>query len=324
MQVYFYLPEKYLPDAGRQEAWKSGTITRLEEGGKIASAQSWIYQTFLALEAAGVAVRLVHEVPERGIIVTLSGLVGTAWRPGPEVFFADIVADYVPHPGGHCHLVQNSLQARRIAAAVFQPHWPHPNLLPRDPARGERFERLAFFGDPANLAPELRTPEWTEQLRQRTGLDLAVVGADGWHDYREVDCVLAVRRFGREEFFHKPATKLYNAWLAGVPFVGGQDSAYRGDGHPGRNYLAAGSPGELVDALERLAKEPAVRGELVAAGRQAAQAFTREAVLARWRTLVEEILPGAAVRWGRDGVVSRRVCTFIGAQRAVFDRRWCR
>ncbi len=50
MQVHFYLPESYLPDPGRQEAWRSGKITRLEEAGKIACAQCWIYQTWLALE----------------------------------------------------------------------------------------------------------------------------------------------------------------------------------------------------------------------------------------------------------------------------------
>lgn len=322
--MHFYLPEKYLPDAARQEAWKSGTITRLEEGGKIASAQSWIYQTALALQAAGVDVRLVHELPARGILVTLSGLVGAAWRPGPGLFFADVVADFVPHPGGHCHLVQNSLQVGRIARAIFQPHWPHPNLLPRDPARGERFERLAFFGDATNLAPELRDPAWPARLRERTGLTLDLVGADRWHDYREVDGVLAVRGFGGGEFFHKPATKLYNAWLAGVPFVGGGDSAYRGDGQPGVNYLAAGTCKELETQLVRLAGDPTLRRNLVAAGQVAAAAFSREAILARWRTLVETTLPDAAAAWVRRGALTKKFHAATGALRAVIDRRWCR
>ena len=50
MEFHFYLPESYLPDADRQEAWRCGHITRLEKSGKIASAQCWIFQTWLALE----------------------------------------------------------------------------------------------------------------------------------------------------------------------------------------------------------------------------------------------------------------------------------
>ena len=74
MEVHFYLPERYLPDSDRQEAWRSGKITRLEEGGKIACAQCWIYQTWLALERSGFPVRLTHSIPSDGTLVTLTNL----------------------------------------------------------------------------------------------------------------------------------------------------------------------------------------------------------------------------------------------------------
>jgi hypothetical protein len=320
MQVFFYLPEKYLPDAARQEAWKSGALTTLEEGGKVASAQAWIYQTWLELQKAGCAVELTHELPPRGILVTLSGCVGNVFRPGPELFFADIVADGLPHPGGHLHIVQNAGHARKLPGSVYLPHWPHPNLLPRDAARGDRFENLGFFGAAANLAPALRDPAWQERLRARTGLTLQVVRANRWHDYREMDCILAVRGWGHDAWLRKPATKLYNAWLAGVPFVGGQDSAYLGDGNPGENYLAAASVGELENHLRRLKDDAAMRHSLVAAGKEAARSFSREAITIRWKTLVESLLPAAAEKWQRRSAVSKAVFWKTQAASAWVDR----
>jgi hypothetical protein len=322
MQVFLHLPEKYLPDAARQEAWKSGTITKLEEGGKAASAQAWIYQTWMELRKTGCAVELTHDLPDRGILITLAGCVGTSFRPGPDLFFADIVADGLPHPGAHLHIVQNAVHARQLPRAVYLPHWPHPNLLPRDPARGDRFENLGFFGDAANLAPALRDPSWRQQLRDETGLNLRVVSADHWHDYREMDGILGIRDWGHRPWLRKPATKLYNAWLAGAPFIGGMDSAYQADGRPGENYLAAATLAELDGHLRRLKNDPDLRHRLVAAGTAAVRSFRREAITHRWKTLVESTLPGAAARWARRSAPARALFWKTQAVFAWVDRRF--
>jgi hypothetical protein len=322
MQVSFYLPEKYLPDVSRREAWKSGAITTLEESGKIACAQCWIYQTWLALEKSGCHVNLVHTLPEEGILITLAGCLGENFRPGPRMFFADIVADFVPHPAAHLHIVQNAIHARRLPYSVFMPLWPHPNLLPRDPERGDRFENLGFFGDAPNLAPELRDPVWQKSLHEQTGLTLRLVDASGWHDYRQMDCILAIRGFGSSSYLHKPATKLYNAWLAGVPFIGGWDSAYRGDARPGNEYLAVRSLADLARELHRLRNDVRFRRELVLAGSQRSRQFDRPAILERWRKLVEVTLPEAAARWNARSALGRRIFSRTQAALAWIDRRW--
>lgn len=321
MQVSFYLPEKYLPNAVRQEAWKSGTISTLEEGGKIASAQAWIYQTWLELRSIGCPVELTHAIPSEGILITLAGCVGADFRPGPGLYFADIVADSLPHPGAHCHLVQNAAHARLLPRSIFTPHWPHPNLLPRDPARGDRFETLGFYGAAENLAPELRDPAWQARLRQETGLELLVLGADHWHDYRTTDCVLAVRSFDSRPHLRKPSTKLYNAWLAGVPFVGGRDSAYQADGEAGTNYLAAGSLAELDRELRRLAGDKELRQRLAEAGRQRSENFNRTAIRKRWAELTTSHLPAAAEEWNQRSAASKRIYSFSQAVIAWLDRR---
>ncbi len=306
MEVHFYLPERYLPDSDRQEAWRSGKITRLEEGGKIACAQCWIYQTWLALERSGHPARLTHSIPTDGTLVTLTNCVHADFRPSDGVLFVGIVADYSAHPHAHLHIVQNAAHGKRLWNAAFMPLWPHPNLIPRDPARSDRFENVCFFGDLSNLARELTDRRWQRKLKDELNVEFVIYGADRWHDYRDVDCVVAVRDFGRSRYFHKPATKLYNAWLAGVPFIGGRDSAYAADGDPGRNYLQASTPEELFSYIRRLKEEPAFRSRLVRAGGIAGKSFSPESILGRWRYLLDDAVPRFAERWRRKGAAARR------------------
>ncbi|MFA7342778.1 MAG: glycosyltransferase [Terrimicrobiaceae bacterium] len=322
MRVTFYLPEKYLPDDLCREAWKSGTIRNLEESGKIACAQCWIYQTWNALASAGHACTLSPDLPKEGILVALSGFFGASAKFPPGVFFADIVADSLPHPAAHLHIVQNEAHAARLPRAVFMPLWTHPNLVPRDPARDGAFEKICFLGDPDNLAPGLRSEEWAAALRRDLGLQFEIRRADRWHDYSDVDCVLAIRDFTKSRHLHKPATKLYNAWLAGVPFIGGRDSAYAADGHPGVDYLKADSPEQVVAHLRHLKEDPGFRMRLVKEGAKSGAGFTPEMILGRWKKLVSETLPAAAGKHAATSAARRAVSG--AAHRAILrlDRQF--
>ena len=321
MEFHFYLPERYLPDSDRQEAWRSGKITPLEQRGKIASAQSWIFQTWLALERSGFPAHLTHRIPSDGVLLTLTSCVEADFRVAGEAFFLGIVADYLAHPHAHLHIVQNAGHARRLWNAAFMPHWPQPNLLPRDSARADRFENVCFFGDRANLAPELADKAWQRKVRDELGLDFILCGAELWHDYRETDCVVAVRGFGSSAYLHKPATKLYNAWLAGVPFIGGMESAYSADGEPGRNFLRASTPGELLAHLRRLKEEPALRQRLVTEGRMAVRNFTPEAILQRWERFLSATVIGFAKGWRKKSAISRRIFFRLQAINVWLDSR---
>ncbi len=316
MRVSFYLPRHYLPSAEKQLAWQEGRAVTLEQSGKIACAQAWIFQTWAALQGAGFSADLIHETPLEGILITITGCLPPGFLAPPGLFVAGIVADGLPHPGAHIHIVQNSRHARRLPGAVFMPLWPQPNLIPRSPQRGGSFERVAFLGDERNLAPELRAPAWQDALRRETGALLEIRGAAAWHDYHDVDAVVAVRDFRGAKQLHKPATKLYNAWLAGTPFVGGADSAYASDGHAGQDYLAARSPDEVLSCLRRIKSDPDLRRRLVAEGTRAAQAFTPQAITQRWRDLLAADFPARAAAlasrnpWRQrcDNLVRRAVC----------------
>jgi len=154
--------------------------------------------------------RLVTELPEQGIIVTLSNLLPEGFRAARGQFIAAVAADFLPHPGAQFQILQNKAHAQRLPGSGFMPHWPQPGLIPRHPDRGERFETAAFLGDRSNLPPELADPLFTARLWEKTGLRFEIRDNTRWHDYSDVDLVIAIRDFSSARHLHKPATKLYN------------------------------------------------------------------------------------------------------------------
>jgi hypothetical protein len=200
--------------------------------------------------------------------------------------------------------------------SFFVPVWPQPGLIARDPARGTRVENVAFKGYVGNLLPELREQAFARFLAEhgmRLELD-TVVDKDvshpvqtAWHDYREVDVVLALRPGSEREHTHKPATKLYNAWLAGVPAILSPDLAFRELRRGPLDYLEVKTVDEAKAALLRLRTEPGLYTAMVQNGRGRGREFSPEAVALRWETLLYTTLPPLAARippwrkrpWGR-------------------------
>jgi hypothetical protein len=74
-----------------------------------------------------------------------------------------------------------------------------------------------------------------------------------WHDYSDTDVVLAIRELDRDNLWQgKPASKLYNAWHAGVPAILGYVSAFRSERETKLDYLQATSVREVILALKKL------------------------------------------------------------------------
>lgn len=320
MDVRFYIPESLLPSAEKRAAWEAGEKITLEQAGNAATAQAWIFRTWVTLAKYGCRTELVHRLPETGAVIACAGAIPRPWPAAPGLFLVDVVADSLPHKDGILHIVQNAAHAARLPWSVFIPHWPQPDLVPRAKERGAKFERVAFFGDDRNLAIELRDHAWQAELQRTTGASFEIRRTERWHDYSDVDAVVAVRDFGGMRQLHKPATKLYNAWIAGVPFIGGADSAYAADGKPGRDYLVARTPSEVLRHLAELSRSPEQRGALAAAGRNKAENFSEEAMARRWRQLVEETIPQRMRRRQSAPVWARRCEDFVRRRIHAIDR----
>ncbi|MBM3856884.1 MAG: glycosyltransferase family 1 protein [Verrucomicrobia bacterium] len=298
MKTFFCLTKEYVPPGQWVQDLIAGKPVEVPAGGGRCLSINWIYQTWALLISSGTPCYAILDTPAAdGIVIALSVSASRALKMPDAPFFVDVVADDAPHPAAHFHIVQNKAYAQRLPNAVFMPHWSQPGLVPRDPARGDRFENLCFYGHTKNLALELQAPQWRQRLQEELGIQLHLPSAEQWHDYSQTDCVIAIRDFSHSPHWNKPATKLYNAWLAGIPFIGGRDSAYAADGKPGVDYLVAQSPEEVFEQLRHLKENFSFRSQLVANASLSAKEFTREAILKRWKKLVEETIPERALEW---------------------------
>lgn len=316
MTVSFFIPSYFITDPSYHAAWHEPQDLSITGNREMGTLESWIYQTWFMLKQNGVFCSLVTEPPEEGILIVhpeqrTASFLNDLCPYSSNLFIVDIVADLTPHPAAHLHLVQNKAAQRFLPSSFFMPHWPQPHLIPRNSNRGSRFENISFFGYHFNLATELTSEEWSDQLRRQLGLFFDLQESSAWHDYSEVDCALAIRDFSRSSQLHKPATKLYNAWHAGVPFIGGRDSAYAANGHSGKDYLMARTVKEMMAHLKKLKTDEAFRSRLVAQGAASGALFTRSAVLERWKMLVQEILPSLAADWKKKPEWQRRSHAFL-------------
>ena len=274
--------------------------------------QVWVLQTYLRLARAGRPVELAATPPGEGLIVFHAKQARALRRQrhllGDAVLVAaradnrqPLIADF--------EIVQNGRFAdgrRRFHV----PHWPQPGLLPRDPARGTAVRRLVYKGFDGNLSPEFRRLEWRQLLAGR-GIEWVVDAAPfagretdaqaiDWPDFREADLILAVRPPDRRGATNKPASKLVNAWLAGVPALLGPEIAYRELRRSELDYCEVSSLAEAQAAVDRLLGDPGLYTAMVANGRARSADFTAAALLPRWETLLFETIPALVPpRWSR-------------------------
>jgi hypothetical protein len=254
----------------------------------------WVLQTFLQLRDAGMDARLVRTLPAEGVVFSHVECLDYGIRPTERTMFIPMLVDKdVPLPHGAIHVTHNP--AQRLPLGLRQhyiPPWPQIGLLPRAAVRGERFETVAFIGYPGNLHPALAGEDFAARLAT-LGLRLVIPPPNAWHDFSDIDAILAVRTFGRDErHLNKPALKLYNAWAAGVPAVLGFETAYRSDGRPGVDYLEATNADEVFQCLQRLAAEPSLHTGVVRAGHEAMRARSEAQLRTLWLQFIEgSVLP---------------------------------
>ena len=267
---------------------------------------AWTLQTFLRLRSAGHPVELAGAPPGEGLVVYHAkhgrDLLRHFRRLGNAVLVG-VRADNREPTTADFQVVQNRVYADD-RSRFYVPLWSQPGLLPRDPGRGARVERISFKGFSANLHPDFRAPAWRSFLAERgIAWEVDAVEYRGaataeerlrWRDFREVDLVLAVRPPDREGHTSKPATKLHNAWLAGVPALLGAEPAYRELRQSELDYLEVGSLADAMAAVERLRAEPALYRAMVERGRARAPEYTVEAIRALWVDLLWRRLPAAA------------------------------
>ncbi|MGC8121856.1 hypothetical protein [Marinobacter sp. VGCF2001] len=278
------------------------------------SEPAWALQSAIFLARAGVEASL-GSVPREDAInfVPASMLIGR--RFGSERYYTvSLAADKVLIPWAHAHIVQNAEQAG--FNRYWLHHWPQPGLIPRQTERACNVETVGFAGLPINsgLSESSLAP-----VCERLGLSFRLLSPDNWNDYSAVDVLVGLRDFSGGRYPRKPASKLFNAWLADTPFIGGMDSAYEQVGEPGGNYLQVTCFDQLARALESLASNAGLYQRLVTNGRVACEVCRREAIVESWMRVAEELEPDF-LHWRRTALGARVARSLIRGARTRGQR----
>ncbi|MEP7041520.1 MAG: hypothetical protein ABI843_00570 [Dokdonella sp.] len=289
---------------------------------------TWTIQTFLRLRDAGVVCDLVSDMPERGVVVAhreclsaIDGKYSGRVASTKSRFIVDISADLYPYAPANLHVVQNPRMTRFGPAFIYVRHWPQPGLIARAPQRASTFQNIAYFGNEKNLSDDLREPQWETELQARNltwirkfqafdYTDPATYApASFWSDYSEVDAVVAVRRSPRgAESTHdqKPASKLYNAWIAGVPAILGRESCYQLERRSGLDYIEANTREEILVGIDQLRTQPDLRRAMEENAARRALEVCADATVEAWKGIISDDVLPAYREWVGAGALARR------------------
>lgn len=248
----------------------------------VSGRDAWVIQTLLELNAHNESdaefsygsrcldgrINLLHNDDYGSKSAHWRGTVIVARADRPPVYGADSV------------IVQNPM-ASQAGAHRYIPHWPQPGLLPRlvVPESGRQW-RVVYFGRTGAFPASFRSESLLNEAHRR-GFCIEF-RENGWWDYRDVDVAISFRDMPYSDLLAKPASKLVNAWIAGVPMISDGEPAFAAL-HKGEfDYLQASSPLQLLECLERLRDDSSVYQLMTENGRQRAQNFCRATLRSAW------------------------------------------
>ncbi len=281
------------------DSWTESDIDR--NAGRFRSGVDvWIVQTYLhvrdALAADGWTVALSDRFEPGAICVAhWDELHRTRWR-APLAFLIGVRADRPPMLIADKVVRQNTL-APDDARTVGIPPWPQPGMRRRRPERGDEVRRVGYFGRLA-MAPSFFADPAFRHALDELGLEF-VPSEHDWQDYRDVDVVIAFRTAPPSLLRHKPATKVSNAWLAGVPAIVGPEPAYLQLRHDENDMCVANDAAGVIAELTRLSREHGHYAAMRARAGERASAFDVPALRDRWLEFFRERVAPAFAQWKR-------------------------
>ena len=257
--VNFVIPEKYLWPEMREGRVEDVTDAVLAQR-CVGAINNWVVIPYIYFHRAGLAPRHSPKPAEGAINIASTHDLGIRERTF-RAFIVCCRAD--AHAPELANFVFEQNRLREGAPAVaWTPHWPNPGLIPRDPARGDCFETLAYKGDIGNLWVSFRDESFRRALGD-LGVELRLdlrTPANGaplrMHDYRDVDAVIAVRNLTEGDVRVKPASKLVNAWSCGTPALLGAEPGFQELREDELDYIEIDSPRTALDAIRNLKCDP--------------------------------------------------------------------
>lgn len=180
------------------------------------------------------------------------------WRP--NAFIVNLRGDKHETLLANFIVDQNPLRIKEFQenrAWIY--YWPQAGLIPRNEVRGNSVTNLSFKGAAINLDEGFRSDDFIKSLKQiGVNFDFKKYNnkkeyyKNSWLNYEESDLVIAVRNMTYADALGKPASKLVNAWRAGVPAILGPEPEFRRLRSDHLDYIEVTDPDQAVQAIREL------------------------------------------------------------------------
>jgi hypothetical protein len=286
----------------------------------VGGRNSWIAQTFVrlrpAIEARGWRASAGPDFIPGTISIVHRDDMNRFASDGHASYLVVVRADRAPVAACDIAIAQNALKLARNER--FIPLWPQPGLVPRDPSRGTRVERIAYHGRTGTAPAWFGDPAFRHDLDRR-GLRFDVRESE-WERYDDVDVALAIREELPGVLATKPATKIYNGWLSRVAVLAAPEPAYREVRRAPLDFLEVNDARDLLQAMDLLRTNPRLYQAMVVNGWKRSLEFNIDAIRARWLALLDtEVIP--AFMRARPGLASRQSWFFAAMARQKIASR---
>ncbi len=244
----------------------------------------WVLLTYLHLYHAGYDVTVGSEGREDKINV-IDGVKSRPRNTFSNFFYIACRTDAHYPFFGHFVLHQNLIRSEH-KNEIYIPQWPQPGLIKRDPKRGNDIQTVAFFGQPVrNLSEEFQSADFKSKLKAK-GIEFIIKGKNNnnveWHDYSNVDLVIAVRDVPVELLKIKPVNKVTNAWLADSLCITGDEPAVEAAFANKDAVLHATTTDGVISIIDLLKNNPDIFSLLREEGRNLAQDYSEDSILKKW------------------------------------------
>lgn len=248
---------------------------------------TWCLQTFLNLSKSESLDVICSNKLQKDRINIIHSDTLLNFRGKDSHFIVCVQADYPRRHWSQYHIVQNKNQL--LLNTSYIPHWIQPGLIKRNPER-TGVKRVAYSGQTfnKNLAG---TEETWKRILDPYGIEFVALSNDSWHNLSTIDVLIGIRSFDSNPYNNKPPSKLFNAWHAEIPFIGGHDSAYKQVGSPDEDYLLVKTQTDALTAILKLQDDANLYNKLVDNGKQKALLYNQETITKIWEdTLMNQIL----------------------------------
>jgi hypothetical protein len=276
--------------------------------GKIVSNEDcWIVLTYLHLKRRNLNVYLSDRfIP--GTICVVSAIDFGIREKTFDTFVVGCRSDGFKPALCDVAIVQNPTNVQS-KTDILIPHWPQPGLIKRNQARQNCIDNLVFKGSDNNLYKAFRSGEFIQEL-ENLGVKFQINGLQKnqpvkWHDYSEADLVLAVRDLTQKDALVKPASKLVNAWIAGVPALLGPEPAFQNLIESHLDYIEVTTPQAALDAIRKLKHDPNLYRAMIVNGQKRAEEFSTSQIAQKWQQALAEPIAQLYSKWCKRDRISK-------------------